>query len=156
MARISKQEQADAIERLRGLVRPGDTIHTVLRHVSASGMSRSIDAYKMACEDDGKITKHWLSYSVAKAGIGTWDDTREAVKMGGAGMDMGFALVYNLSSALWPNGYGCTGPGCRSNDHSNGDRDYTPHMNGKASTFEPGYVGHWHSDGGYALRQEWI
>ena len=65
----------------------------------------------------------------------------------GCGMDMGFELVYNLGYALWPNGYTCTGDSkefgkrCRSNEHSNGDRNYQPHH---------------HTDGGYAFRQEWI
>jgi hypothetical protein len=61
--------------------------------------------------------------------------------MGGCGMDMGFAAVYGLSYALFGKGFECTGPNCPANDHSNGDRDYTPHM---------------HSDGGYALKHRWL
>ena len=60
-----------------------------------------------------------------------------AVKMGGCGMDMGFALVYNLSSVLFRDNFICTGEKCPSNDHNNGEKDRTPHK---------------HSDGGYALR----
>jgi hypothetical protein len=71
MARVSKSDRADAIERLRADLNPGDTVHTVLRSVSRSGMSRSIDAYKIVDGDP-----HWLSYSVAKAGVGTWHDGR--------------------------------------------------------------------------------
>jgi len=148
MARVSKSDRTEAIARLRSLVEPGDTIHTVLRSVSRSGMSRSIDAYVFkADERTGDLIKHWLSYSIAQAGIGTWDNGRECVKMGGAGMDMGFALVYALSATLFPDGHGCTGERCPSNDHSNGDRDYTP---------DAGSGTHWHTDGGYALRHRWI
>ena len=76
--------------------------------------------------------------------------------MGGCGMDMGFALVYNLSSALYPNGFPCTGstgytktyrkakqPRCTSNHHSNGDSVYQ-----KGKLHEGG--------GGYALNQTWL
>lgn len=61
--------------------------------------------------------------------------------MGGVGMDMGFALVHELSYSLWPNGFECTGQRCPSSDHANGDRNYEPHH---------------HASGGYALRQEWL
>ena len=67
----------------------------------------------------------------------------DGLKVSGAGMDMGFWLVYTLSRALWPDGYACIGEGCPANDHSNGLREYTA---GK----------HQHSDGGYALRQRWL
>jgi hypothetical protein len=58
--------------------------------------------------------------------------------MGGAGMDMGFALVYNLSRSLYPNGFDCIGESCPSNDHVNG------------------YNRSHHADGGYALQQSWL
>ena len=38
----TKQERQDAIERLRSMLAPGDSVYTILRHVSRSGMSRSI------------------------------------------------------------------------------------------------------------------
>ncbi len=64
------------------------------------------------------------------------------VKMGGCGMDMGYHLVNNLGYALFPNGVPCTGEDCPSNDHNNGDRDYT--------------AGKLHRDGGYAFRHRWL
>ena len=67
-----------------------------------------------------------------------------AVKITGTGiMDMGFALVYDLSRTLYPDGFECIGKDaqCPSNDHSNGDRNYAKHN---------------HKDGGYALRQRWL
>lgn len=65
----------------------------------------------------------------------------DATRNAGCGMDVGFSLVYNLGWVLFPNGFECVGERCPSNDHSNGDRDYSPHH---------------HSDGGYALRQRWL
>ena len=117
-------------------LKPGDTVYTVLRHVSRSGMSRSIDAYKM--EHDGPTM---LTGPACRLLGLTFDRNNGGAKMGGCGMDMGFAMIYELSYALWPTGYTCIGEHCPSSDHSNGDRDYTPHA---------------HKDGGHALRQKWL
>ncbi len=132
----SKAEKAEAIERLRGMLKPGDTVFTILRHVSRSGMSRSISVVVM---QDGKPFD--VSWAVARAGLGTFDRKNDGVKVGGCGMDMGFHLAYNLAWVLYGDDFQCVGEGCPSNDHSNGDRDYTPHK---------------HSDGGYALNHRWL
>lgn len=95
-----EQEKTEALESLRNLVKRGDTVYTVLRNVSRSGMSRDIDLYIFRVGDNGKIYKVFLSYLVCKA-----LDYRQAadgsVKVGGAGMDMGFHLVYTLSRTLF-------------------------------------------------------
>lgn len=151
MASATRTERDEAIEKLHEILKPGDTVHTVVTHVARSGMSRSIRA--IVVKDNEPIDISWL---VARLGIGRMDRDNGGVRMTGAGMDMGFALVYDLSYHLFPGGFGCIGERCPSNDHSNGDRDYTPHMNGAPNTFTPGYVGHWHRDGGYALRHRWL
>lgn len=131
-------EQRDAFERLRKLLKPGDTVWTVLRHRSRSGMYRAIDLFVM-----GKGEPICISHAAALAMGAKYDNRHEAVAAGGCGMDMGFHLVYNLSRSLWPSGHKCAGDKrCHSNDHSNGDRDY----NRKKT----------HVDGGYALRQRWM
>ena len=111
---MAKPDQ-EAIERLRGWIKPGDTLYTSVKHVSRSGMMRSIAVYKF--EDNEPL---WLSYNVAKALGNTFDREREGVKIGGCGMDMGFALVYDLSYTLFKDGFACVGEGCPANDHSNG------------------------------------
>ena len=113
-------------------IKPGDTINTILRHVSRSGMSRSISLLK----GDEDIT-----YFAAALMGDKIDSKHGGIKIGGCGMDMGFALVYNLSATLFPDGFNCIGERCPSNDHANGDRNYSPHR---------------HSEGGYALRQRWL
>jgi len=139
MRTVTKSEQAEAIERLRTWIKPGDTVYTILRHRSSSGMSRSISLIGFG-EDRRDLAYSW---NVAKAlGYG-FDDRREGVRIGGCGMDMGFALVYELGRVLFPDGFACIGENCQSNDHANGDRDFTP-----------GHVTH--TDGGYALRQRWL
>lgn len=135
-------EQLEAIQYLRELFPPGSTASTVLRHVTRSGMGRTISV--LAADADGI---HDVSWAVARAAGFPFDRDRGGVKVGGCGMDMGFHLVYAMSRVLYPDGHSCTGQGadfrhsCPSNDHSNGDRDYTPHH---------------HADGGYAVRQRWV
>ena len=143
MTKQQKAEQAEALEQLRGLFPPGNTVHTILRHVSRSGMSRAISV--VVTEDGEPRDVSWL---VARAGLGKFDRQHDGVKIGGCGMDMGFALVYDLSRTLNPDGFGCIGKGCPSNDHANGDPlGYKKHTK---------RAKHWHSDGGYALPQRWL
>lgn len=126
----------EAVERLREWIKPGDILYTSLKHVSRSGMMRWIGIYRM--QDNQPIG---ITGLVALATGDSYDERREAVKIGGVGMDMGFALVYELSHILFPDGFDCIGDKCPSNDHFNGDRDYTSHH---------------HGSGGYALKQRWL
>jgi len=132
-----KTEREGARADLLKIIRPGDTVYTVLRHRSSSGMCRWIDLYLIDGGDPHRIT--WM---VGHATGYTYDTKREALKVQGCGTDVGFDAVYNLSRVLWPEGGPCFGPGCSSNDHSNGDREYT--------------IGKIHRDGGYTLRHRWI
>jgi len=43
-----QMKEAEAIVHLRSMLKPGDTVYTVLRHVSRSGMTRGIDCYVIA------------------------------------------------------------------------------------------------------------
>lgn len=139
----------EAIDRLKQWIKPGDTLYTQLKSVSRSGMSRVIQVVKIHCRPepdvDGNASTEpeilYLGYNVAQALDWKYDREREGVKVSGGGMDMGFALVYDLSRVMFNDGFECVGAGCPSNDHSNGDRDYTPHR---------------HSDSGYALKQRWL
>lgn len=143
MTKQQQSERDEYIARLRETLKPGDTLHTVLRSRSRSGMSRVIDVYHLTVKD-GKIRKDWLSYWIAKACGFTFQDrpnVSEGIKIGGCGMDIGFHIVYTLGAVLWPEGFTCAGKDCVSNDHTNGDRNRKPHH---------------HSDGGYALNHEWL
>jgi len=177
--RAAKIEREEAKAKLREWIKPGDTVYTILRHVSRSRMLREIGIVLLTPPDDmgaqvkvpparhpGMVDLH-PNYLVAEA-LGERIGKRDGVIVGGCGMDMGFHLVYNLGRVLWPDGFGCIGKECRSNDHSNGDRDdYAPHgltdENGRPENREagPGEVAdgcraHWHDDGGYALTQKWL
>lgn len=139
-----KKEKADSsLKTLKEWIKPGDTVYTTVTHVSRSGMSRSIRAFITL---DGRPTD--ISWHVANACGFTLDDKNGGCKLGGCGMDMGFALVYDLAATLFRDGFECIGydendrsKRCPSNDHNNGDKDYTPHH---------------HNSGGYCIRQEWL
>jgi hypothetical protein len=162
MTKAQKAEQQKAIETLREILPPGSTVHVYCTHVSRSGMSRNIVPLALCVGDDGQPYTRHIGYLVSKA-IGERSDGDQGVKMGGCGMDMGFALVYALSHALHPDGFGCTGERCPSADHHNGDRDRTPHGHrGPKYDAEPCAKGdksslsHWHKGGGYSLSHRWI
>lgn len=110
-------------EKILKCVKPGDKIYTVLRAVSASGMTRRIDVY--AIVDNAPV---YLS-GYASHVLGWRLSNKRGIICEGGGMDMGFHLVYSLSSRLWPNG--------------------TPEPHGTRNG-EPD------SSGGYALKQEWL
>jgi hypothetical protein len=141
MTKAQDQERDDAIKRLREEIKPGETLQTILRHVSSSGMSRSISIIQIKRGSTFDWT--WL---VARAIGEKIDQKHDGIKIQGAGMDMGFELVYRLSMALYggKRGYPCLGDKCPSNVHVN-DRD-APRGKGKGIR---------HSDG-YALSHRWL
>lgn len=139
----SKEDVERARESLSGLLKPGDTVHCILRHVSRSGMLRVIEPVLMRWDPKRKkiYTLH-IGYNVAALTGMTYDRDREGVRVGGCGMDMGFHLVYSLSSYLWPKGFKCIGDRCPANDHTNGDTNRKRHLH--------------KNSGGYALRHQWL
>src|SRR5207249_3169947 len=121
---------------------------TVLRHVSASGMTGHIDLYIMR-NDEPMCISYWAARATNRPinrgkHEGIVCDLRDVLEHGrqqgrgdvvgevrdhppgpptvgaqqrppldrhgeGAGMDMGFDLVYKLSRVLFPDGFGCLG-----------------------------------------------
>lgn len=200
-------EQAEAVRDLHKLLKPGDVVYTILRHVSSSGMSRVIDlvipvmkdnrrhvfkptdaqlrkfgdetyiqapadstfeearnrddtgAADLLSFDDKAARVRWkygalkdtesevtrdrvtvietrkvpalrsIGWLAARAMDDTFDRDRQGIKIGGAGMDMGFALVYNLGRTMWPKG----------TKKPHGTRNGVPD-----------------GDGGYALAHAWL
>ena len=87
----------EAIKELKTILRPNDEIHCILRHVSKSGMLRHIGFRSQRKNRDITwLISNALDMPVNKDGDG--------LKVSGCGMDMGFAVVYDMSSALWPKG----------------------------------------------------
>jgi hypothetical protein len=74
------------------------TVYTVLRHVSQSGMSRDIS---LLIVEDGRLRN--ITYLAGKA-LGDKMKDRNGqwvIRVNGCGMDMGFHLVYSLSSVTY-------------------------------------------------------
>lgn len=118
---MTKKKQAElersaSLAELRELIKPGDTVYSVLRHVSRSGMSRAISFYVY---QDNKPFQ--LDYHISKVCGYSLHRKYEGLSVGGCGMDMGFSVVYNLSDTLYGGiGYKCLGEKCPSNYHVNG------------------------------------
>lgn len=121
----TEQDKRDAITALLEILKPGMRVHTILRHVSASGMQREISCVVVDPRDNELFC---IDYLVSRA-VGHRIGKHGGIVMGGAGMDMGFQLVYTLGRTLWPTG------------------TKTPHgrRNGQPDT-----------DGGYALKHNWL
>jgi len=112
------------------------TVYTSVKRVSRSGMFRVIDCFVII--ENNPIHINW---HIDQLGLFKRDKQEDGLRVSGCGSDMGFEIVYNLSSMLFRDNFICVGVGCPSNDHVNGDKDYTPHK---------------HSDAGYRLIQKWL
>ena len=96
MSKYTKAEKAEAFAMLRKMLKPGDTVHTILDSVSRSGMSRDIRV--VVLRDGAPLHPNWsvsvlLDYPRAKRGDG--------MRVGGCGMDMGFHIVHSLGYVLF-------------------------------------------------------
>ena len=119
-------ENTEAIQHLRKILKPNDTVYCVLRHVSSSGMTRRIDFYSFK----GGAPRYLSGYMSKAIGLRRHKDGGLIVQ--GCGMDMGFSCVYDLGRTLFPKGFKVAGIG-RNGDTSGHD-----------------------TDGGYALKSEWL
>lgn len=124
-----------ALGYLYKILRPGMTIYTYPTY-QGKGMSSSIKPFIVSKERPVDLSSY-----IAALGRFSFDRKNGGLKVGGYGTDKGFEIVYDLGHCLFLTGYECHGTNCGSNDHSNGDRDYTPHH---------------HKDGGYAFKHEWL
>ena len=96
LTKVMQAEQADARDYLRQLFAddPKPTVKTILRHVSASGMSRDISTIYKGENITPRVARALGEPLKDKHGS-------RVIRMGGCGMDMGFSLVYNLSCVLY-------------------------------------------------------
>lgn len=133
-------EREEAKRELRKLLKPGQTVYCILRHRSASGMSRVIDLciaqmeyredYPLKPADQAafegekdysakpKRTRigcsiRGIGWLAAKAMGDEMDRERPGIRVSGCGMDMGFHLVYNLGRTLYPEGFAPSDSGIR-------------------------------------------
>lgn len=155
------KQSEEAIAKLRETLKPGDTLHMVLRGVSRSGMNRKIDVYKLTC-DDGQVSKQWLSARICKALGYTFDTKSESISVSGCGMDMGFEIVYNLGRVLFPNGFAIPCRACgrvptKTTDADENQPARAPQCSrGHEFYSRNGDTTGWDNDGGYAMKPKWL
>ena len=102
MTTMTKQEKISerehSRERLAAILNPGDTVYTMVRSVSASGMSRTMSLYYVKANRLVNITyyaAHALEWPLREV------NGSRVIRVGGTGMDMGFHTVYTLSRVLF-------------------------------------------------------
>jgi hypothetical protein len=181
MTKYSEVLANEAADTLRDIVKPGMTVYTSLRQVSSNGMSRHIEVLVAVKDRNGNPVIRNITRLVARACGYKVSDKTDALVVGGAGMDMGFSVVYNLSRTLYRDGVKCTGKGCSSNDHSNDfgafDRKFrethpelyndlsnegrTAYCSLRSEEYDATEKARYskrrvHKDGGYAIRQSWV
>lgn len=98
--KTTKQEIKDWEDELRTMFdqmeRP--EVYCLLKNVSRSGMQRTIQLIVI------RNNEPWyIGYKVAGILGMAYDEKKEGVKINGCGMDMGFAIVNDLSSHLYKN-----------------------------------------------------
>ncbi len=97
----AKRESAEAIDFLRDVFdnQKKPTAYTILKSVSASGMSRTM---KVVTYHEGQVLDiTWWVSLVSRVGTLTEKNGQRVVRVGGCGMDMGFHLVHSLGIALY-------------------------------------------------------
>lgn len=144
--------QEYARQQLREFIKPGDTVYYNVESVSRSGMSRVISFYVPVIGDNGKPRIRNINNLMGDA-ITMSQVDGGGLKSHGCGMNMGFAAIYNLGRALYPDGFGVEGV-CPLG------RKLRPLTKVKAEKArEKGFVfrgrngdsSGWDNDGGYAL-----
>ncbi len=144
---------------LRKLIQPGDTVYCILRHRSASGMSRRISLAIIANRGDGGHYLRTIDHLAADAAGFRTSSNHDGLAVSGCGMDMGFHTVYSLGRSLFPNGFGVL-----SNRDEKKDRIRAETLEEASLYVRKGYTfdgrnrdaSGWDNDGGYALAHSWV
>lgn len=88
-----------AVKKLREVVTPGANIYVVLRRKNKLGTCRWLEFYHV---HDGELKR--ITWDVALAIQGEYCREHDALKVTGAGLDVGYASVDNLGDALFGTG----------------------------------------------------
>ena len=92
-------DRDNAIKKLREKVSQGDTIYVLLRRVDDLGTCRWVEFYHV---HDNQLKR--ITWDVAQAIDGTYCREHDALKVTGAGLDVGYASVDTLSQVLFSTG----------------------------------------------------
>lgn len=155
------QEREEAIARLRKVLKPGDTVHTILRHRARSGMFRVISLVITDKDHNGKPDIRCIDGDVCTVLGYSYNTTHDGIPTGGSGMDMGYHLVYNLSRRLFPDGFGEMAMVEKDGEmlptgRRPKNKAAVAKMEGVTFRGRNGDTSGWDNDGGYALNHRWL
>jgi hypothetical protein len=159
-AEIDAKDESAAY--LKTILKPGDTVNTILRSCSRSGMSRRISLVIARDSEVVDISWHAARAMGEKVKQGGQYVQDAGIVVGGCGMDMGFSLVYNLSRSLWPDGFGypvAHDPECSATQYRPETKEHAQKPLNRGVTFLHGRnrdTSGWDEDGGYALEHRWL
>jgi len=123
----------EAIAELRIILPPGSTVYTeIASSETQSRRETHIKLYVLEGQKACPIT--WLAACATSSRLSRVGDAIVSLKRI---RKAEFAVVAELSAALFPDGFECIGKGCPSHEHPRGDSNYAPHL---------------HKDGSNALR----
>ena len=101
----TKTQKEEAKNTLLEMLKPGECVYTILDRVSPSGMMREIRLVLLKIDDKGEVYTLHPNHS-ASILLGVPRSKKgDGLRVKGCGMDMGFHLVYELSYALFGDGY---------------------------------------------------
>ncbi len=108
--KITKEQKAEALAYLKRNLNEGDTVFYIVKNVSNSGMYRHIDCYTFKVKDvfeegENRVQKVWLSGAISKVLGYPLKEKTQSLGVSGCGMNMGFAVIYNLAEVLFGDGY---------------------------------------------------
>ena len=93
--KLRESEVEEGIKELKEILKPGDTIYTVLIDVSRNGMTRWVNLYII------KDNKPYRILGPAAKALGEKIDFEKGgMKVSGVGSDVGYDIVYRLNEAL--------------------------------------------------------
>jgi hypothetical protein len=151
----TEKAKAESARYLRKRINPGDTVSTIVRNVSRSGMARRISLFIV---DEGKIDD--ITWEVARVMGDPIKQRGQYVQdaglfVSGCGMDMCFHTVYNLGRILFPDGFGEEGELSHGRKIRPQTREQAAKAVEKGAKFRGrnGDTSGWDTDGGYALKK---
>lgn len=108
--KVTKQQKDEALAFLKNNLNEHDTVFYIVKNVSNSGMYRHIDFYTFKVKDvfeegENRVQKVWLSGAISKVLGYPLKEKTQSLGVSGCGMNMGFAVIYNLAEVLFGDGY---------------------------------------------------
>ena len=88
------------------LLKPGDKVYGIVKHVSQSGMSRRIGFHAFRYNRKLRTVEHVYLTGYMAGLFGQKHNNDGTITVSGCGMDMIFDCIYNMGRMLWPNGNG--------------------------------------------------